>query len=411
MAAEARQKAWFVSDKKGRSDLILSISPSELKQIRGSETSRDVCLTLESIRASKGPARKATLLKQLTLQRLEEGGDVREHMVRFFNAVDKVAAIDVDINADLLAIMLLYCLLGSYENFRCAIESRDKLPTADELKVKILEETDARKQANVLECGGAMAASRRGFKASRLNSDESNLKGSVQETFKFRCFRCHKAEHKAVDCKNGTVSGNAHHQSKAKLVEDDAVDSYAAFNIKPSIAEEADHVVTTLQKGPMQASAALAAEARQKAWFVSDKKGRSDLILSISPSELKQIRGSETSRDVCLTLESIRASKGPARKATLLKQLTLQRLEEGGDVREHMVRFFNAVDKVAAIDVDINADLLAIMLLYCLLGSYENFRCAIESRDKLPTADELKQRELIVPTDASKLLRILSSNR
>ncbi|KAG8222660.1 hypothetical protein J437_LFUL003782 [Ladona fulva] len=43
---------------------------------------------------------------------------------------------------------------------------------------------------------------------------------------------------------------------------------------------------------------ALAAEARRKVWFVSDKKARSDLILSISPSELKQIRGCETSRDI-----------------------------------------------------------------------------------------------------------------
>ncbi|KAG8237677.1 hypothetical protein J437_LFUL015555 [Ladona fulva] len=84
-----------------------------------------------------------------------------------------------------------------------------------------------------------MAASHRRFKASRLKSEESYLKGPVQEIFKFRCFRCYKAGHKAVDCKNGKVS---HHQSNAKLVEDNADDNYAAFDVKPSIAEEADHV-------------------------------------------------------------------------------------------------------------------------------------------------------------------------
>ncbi|KAG8226052.1 hypothetical protein J437_LFUL005413 [Ladona fulva] len=94
-------------------------------------------------------------------------------MARSFDAVDKLAAMDVIINADLLAIILLYSLPGSDEGFQCAIESRDKFPTADELKVKILEETDARKQANDLECGGAMAASHRGFQASRLKSDKS----------------------------------------------------------------------------------------------------------------------------------------------------------------------------------------------------------------------------------------------
>ena len=74
----------------------------------------------------------------------------------------------------------------------------------------------------------------------------------------------------------------------------------------------------------------------------TESKAKSDIILSISPSELKQIKGCETSRDVWLKLESIYQSKGPARKATLLKQLTLQRMENSGDVRDHVRRFFDA---------------------------------------------------------------------
>lgn len=52
---------------------------------------------------------------------------------------------DVVINSDLLAIMLLYSLPSSFENFRCAIESRDELPALEVLKVKIIEESEARK--------------------------------------------------------------------------------------------------------------------------------------------------------------------------------------------------------------------------------------------------------------------------
>lgn len=37
------------------------------------------------------------------------------------------------------------------------IESRDELLTADVLKVKILEESDVRKQSNVVEMVGALA--------------------------------------------------------------------------------------------------------------------------------------------------------------------------------------------------------------------------------------------------------------
>lgn len=114
-AAEATRAAFRKNDKKAKSDLILSIHPSELPQIRGCETSREVWLKLESIYASKdaSPARKAALLKQLMLQRLQEEGDVRAHMAYFFEAVDKLAAMDVEINGDLLSIMLLYSLPAS----------------------------------------------------------------------------------------------------------------------------------------------------------------------------------------------------------------------------------------------------------------------------------------------------------
>lgn len=99
-------------------------------------------MTQVGIYASKGLARKATLLKQLILQRMSEGGDVRDHMSRFFDTVDKLAAMEVEVNGDLLFIMLLYSLPSSFDNFRLAIESRDELPNVEVLKVKILEEYD-----------------------------------------------------------------------------------------------------------------------------------------------------------------------------------------------------------------------------------------------------------------------------
>lgn len=65
-------------------------------------------------------------------------------MNRFFYSVDNLAVMGVDVNRELL--LLLYSPLPSFENFRCAIESRDELPEAEALKVKILEESEARRQ-------------------------------------------------------------------------------------------------------------------------------------------------------------------------------------------------------------------------------------------------------------------------
>ena len=78
------------------------------------------------------------------MQRLQKSQDVRQHLLKFFDAIDKLNVMGVQINEDLLSIMLLYSLPASYENFRCAIESHDRLPSAEILKVKIIEESEAR---------------------------------------------------------------------------------------------------------------------------------------------------------------------------------------------------------------------------------------------------------------------------
>lgn len=93
-------------------------------QIRGCDTSREIWIKLEGIYASKGPARKTNLLKQLILQKLPDNGDLRKHLSRFFDIVDKLSARNIEINGDLLTIMLLYSLPDSFENFMVGAPSK-----------------------------------------------------------------------------------------------------------------------------------------------------------------------------------------------------------------------------------------------------------------------------------------------
>lgn len=188
---------WENEDRKARADVILCIKPSELKQIKGCETARQVWLKLQEIYQSKGPARKATLLKRLTLHKMVENEDIHEHLSRFFDTVDKLGEMEIQINPDLLTIMLLYSLPPSYENFRCAIESRDELPSAETLKIKIIEENDARKGDERSNTSNAMFIKRRTDKR-RIEKPGNWQK---PEGFKYKCHRCRKVGHKAVDCR------------------------------------------------------------------------------------------------------------------------------------------------------------------------------------------------------------------
>jgi len=206
-------KNWENNDRKAKSDLILSINPSELKQIKGYNTSREVWLKLEEIYQSKGPARKATLLKQLITQKLKEGDDIREFLLKFFDTVDKLKDMEIEINKDLLTILLLYSLPKNFENFRCAIESRDTLPDPEVLKIKIIEESEARKNSDSQDMSNALIA-KRNFKSGKYNQQfkEQKWDKKREETFKYKCHRCRKYGHKASECYtklNKHTAGNA----------------------------------------------------------------------------------------------------------------------------------------------------------------------------------------------------------
>lgn len=214
-ASAASVAAWVTSDSKAKSDIILSMNPSELKQIKGCVTSREVWLKLESIYQSQGPARKATLLKQLILQRMQDGDDVREHIRLFFDAVDKLSEMEVAINPDLLAILLLYSLPSNFENFRCAIESRDTLPSPEVLRVKIVEESDARKCDVRNAVQNAMAVKG----PWNMNKNKSNKKEqNVKSDFKFRCHRCKEIGHKASECKKKSENNRSFAKTTERVV-------------------------------------------------------------------------------------------------------------------------------------------------------------------------------------------------
>lgn len=108
-------------------------------------------------------------------------------------------------------------------------------------------------------------------------------------------------------------------QMQAVLMKNDAWEYVSGENVKPKL--EAGNATS---------------EAAVETWTKNDEKAKSDIVLSIKPSELKLIKGCTTSRKVWLKLTGTYQSKKPARKTTLLKKLTLHRMDESDDVQEHV---------------------------------------------------------------------------
>jgi len=138
---------------------------------------------------------------------MSENDDAKGHLAHFFDAVDKLESMDLVINGDLLSIMLFYSLSDSYENFRCAIESHDALPSAEQLKVKIIEEHEARNRTTINE-SGAMVVQRgkhhintKSPKNASTSTSRSDADGKAPPRFKFKCSFCKIAGHKCADCR------------------------------------------------------------------------------------------------------------------------------------------------------------------------------------------------------------------
>lgn len=205
--------AWDKADQKARADIILAMSPSELCHVKYSLTSNEVWRKLEEVYHSKGPARTATLLKQLLFTKMRDGENMMDHLNNFFGTVDKLKEMEILVAEDLLAILLLYTIPDSYENFRCAIEARDELPSSEALKIKLHEEYNARREKEVQREQNSQGAfhvksfgSKNKFQKTKRDSigasSERGVNSSVSnnQRKKYKCNYCHKLGHKASEC-------------------------------------------------------------------------------------------------------------------------------------------------------------------------------------------------------------------
>ena len=88
------------------------------------------------------------------------------------------------------------------------------------------------------------------------------------------------------------------------------------------------------------------------------------------------------------TSRKIQTSKNSAKK------LTRQEMTDYYNVRNHLDEFFDTVDQLSKIRIEINWGLLTIVLSYSIPARFENFHSVIESRGCLPTLSSSFSRKI-----------------
>lgn len=226
-AVDMADKVWQKMDKKARSTIELHLADHVLGRVLDSGgdnmSSKETWDYLEKVYAGKGPigenmdssktldnvkeadADKFFLKEKLYSLRMEEGGDLQEHLNKFQICVANLSEVDVQYEEEDKALMLLTSLPASYEQFITTLVSDkdslkyDEITEAIQSYIKTSSETKSSQ-------GGLQV---KGKETSQLTSkeDKSGNKGTTKSKKKYKegCFKCGVADHLKRNCKEGRM--------------------------------------------------------------------------------------------------------------------------------------------------------------------------------------------------------------
>lgn len=202
----ANAQEWIKKDSKALALINLSITHGQLNHVKKAVTSKGAWDGLKAIYESRGPVRKAALYKQLLRMEKKPNIAMTQYITDFTRKAEQLEEAGIDIPEELLVIMLLGSLPVEFENFCVAIESRDQIPTLENLKIKLMEE-EARQQDRTAKTSednnnndalltkGRFERSRHAFKP------KDNARANINK-FVGKCYNCGKNGHMSRHCKS-----------------------------------------------------------------------------------------------------------------------------------------------------------------------------------------------------------------
>ncbi|GJV45254.1 retrovirus-related pol polyprotein from transposon TNT 1-94 [Tanacetum coccineum] len=185
--------------KKAHSALLLCLDNKVLREVNKEDSAAGVWLKLETLYMTKSLANKLYLKKKLFTFYMHSGKKLSEHIDEFNKLIGDLANIDVDIDDEDQALMLLTSLPPSYDNFvEILLYGRESLTLEDVLSS--LNSRELKKRTDVKDDGDGLYVRGRSDHRGNQGRGSSRSKSKGKGTYKLKCYICYSEDHLKKDC-------------------------------------------------------------------------------------------------------------------------------------------------------------------------------------------------------------------
>ncbi|GJV18041.1 retrovirus-related pol polyprotein from transposon TNT 1-94 [Tanacetum coccineum] len=212
--------------KKAYNTLILCLGERVLREVTKEITAAGIWTKLTSLYMTKSLANRLYLKEKLYTYYMSPGTKLGDHIDEFNKLIIDLANIDIEIEYEDQALMLLTSLSSSYENFvETLLYGRESLTIEDVLATLNLRELKKITEGTKEETGDGLYVRGRSDQSSKAHSGGSSRFKSRGRTSKLKCFICHSEGHLKRDCpmkkSSGFVRKGKHDQDSVSSDDED----------------------------------------------------------------------------------------------------------------------------------------------------------------------------------------------
>ncbi|GJU97609.1 zinc finger, CCHC-type containing protein [Tanacetum coccineum] len=199
--AEAKKTAALKTGvyKKAHIALLLCLDNKVLREVNKESSAAGVWLKLKTLYMTKSLANKLYLKKKLFTFYMHSGKKLSEPIDEFNKLIGDLANIDVDIDDEDQALMLLTSLPPSYDNFvETLLYGKESLTLEDVLSS--LNSWELKKRTDVKDDGDGLYVRGRSDNRGNQGRGSSRSKSKGKRTYKLKCYICNSEDHLKKDC-------------------------------------------------------------------------------------------------------------------------------------------------------------------------------------------------------------------